>query len=262
MNLKAYLENERKNLEKAIAQDQKFLLTTPPGSLIVKKHGTCCGWIHTNATNKKKNTYIKKTNRALAENLAAKGYVTSRLKDEKDELKAISLYLKNCPFDANRNRYLDKDEEYLQLLKPFIDSKDAIVIDWQNKKYIGTVPHPEQLKYKTQAGYKVRSKSEQIIVALLVKYGIPHKYEQCIHINGQDYYPDFMIMNPRTHQEYIWEHLGMMDNYKYREHNLEKIRDYALLGYYPGENLVLTYETDKSGFDEIWAEQVVNHFFL
>ena len=63
----------------------------------------------------------------------------------------------------------------------------------------------------SQGGFKVRSKSEQIIVSLLVKHHIPFKYEQPVLINGRSYFPDFTIMHPATHKLYLWEHLGMMD---------------------------------------------------
>ena len=133
--------------------------------------------------------------------------------------------------------------------------------DWLKDVYTGVIPEPEGRRYPTAAGFKVRSKSEQLLVALLMKHHVPFKYEQHMFIAGKDIFPDFMIMNPMTGKLYVWEHLGMMDVADYRNHQWKKLNDYARLGFYPGDNLILTYETKDSGFDEIMAEFIIRHYF-
>ena len=41
----------------------------------------------------------------------------------------------------------------------------------------------------------------------------------------------------------LWEHLGLMDIPEYAEKAIRKITAYEENGYFPGENLILTYET-------------------
>lgn len=40
------------------------------------------------------------------------------------------------------------------------------------------------------------------------------------------------------------EHLGLLDEEKYRRDNLRKLNDYRKNGIYPGKNLIVTYETE------------------
>ena len=44
----------------------------------------------------------------------------------------------------------------------------------------------------------------------------------------------------------MWEHLGMMDRYDYREKTIRKMNDYVGDGIFPGEKLILTSETTQS----------------
>ena len=47
-----------------------------------------------------------------------------------------------------------------------------------------------------------------------------------------------------------WEHLGMMDDPSYVEKSLQKITLYEQNGIFPGENLILTYETRKNPMNQ------------
>ena len=309
MNIKLYLEQEKANLERAIAEDQKFLEKAPAGSLLVKPVGKNFAWVHrnyegkngksfvncenaengasengenceskernvkdvnrgdcevmndvgVNGRNGKKDRYLAKKDEELAKALVAKGYVTAKLKDEIENLKAANLYLAHCA-NSRTEKYLDKNDEYKRLLRPYLAQHDEDVEAWLEDKYDGPVTHPEDLTKMTRAGYLVRSKSEQMIVAHFIKYGIPHKYEQRLFVNGHDLYPDFMVMNPRTHKVYIWEHFGKMDDYNYRARNAGKVDDYASIGYLLGDNLIFTFETKKSGLDEIFVEKIIEHY--
>ena len=52
-------------------------------------------------------------------------------------------------------------------------------------------------------------------------------------------------MNIKNRKEVYWEHLGRMDDSGYAEMAVKKIDMYEQHGIYPGENLILTYETKK-----------------
>lgn len=262
MNVKLYLQQEKIRLEQAIEEDRAYLDKAPAGSLVAKPVGKNFAWLRKNIDNaKKRSTYIRKKDRKLAEALVAKGYVEAKIYDELADLKAADLYLSHCAEPSKVEKYMGKNAEYQRLLKPYLMQHDKDVEAWLAKRYTGPQTHPEELTKLTRAGYYVRSKSEQMIVAHLVRYGVPHKYEQRLFVNDHDLYPDFMIMNPRTHKVYIWEHFGMMDDENYREHNSRKVEDYASLGYLLGDNLIFTFETKESGLDEIFAEKIVEHYF-
>ena len=56
-------------------------------------------------------------------------------------------------------------------------------------------------------------------------------------------YPDFTVLNVKRRKELYWEHLGMMDDPEYVEKAMQKIAMYEENGIFPGESLILTYET-------------------
>jgi len=71
--------------------------------------------------------------------------------------------------------------------------------------------------YHTLSDYMVRSKSEVIIANMLFERDIPFKYESPLFApDGTFYLPDFTIT--WRGEEWYWEHLGLMDEEKYRHH--------------------------------------------
>ena len=90
---------------------------------------------------------------------------------------------------------------------------------------------------------KFRSKSEALIAARLDYYGVIYKYEQSIKIRGITFVPDFLIFkNDGT--ILMWEHMGMLDDVKYRNKQIKKIKEYMDAGYFPWDGLILTSETE------------------
>jgi len=73
-------------------------------------------------------------------------------------------------------------------------------------------------------GTRVRSKSEALISNSLERWEVPQLYEMPLILKGYGKVrPDFMVLNVRTRQEYIWEHLGMLDDPVYLEKAMKKI---------------------------------------
>ena len=99
----------------------------------------------------------------------------------------------------------------------------------------------------TDRGERVRSKSELIIANLLSKEGIPYKYECPLRLKGfGTVHPDFTALRRNARREIYWEHLGMMDDPEYTARAVRKISAYILNGFYPGEDLIITAETNAS----------------
>lgn len=76
--------------------------------------------------------------------------------------------------------------------------------------------------HRTLTSQMVRSKSEVIIANMLSDREIPYEYEVPLYspIDGTFYLPDFTI-NLRG-ENWYWEHLGMLQDERYREHWAEK----------------------------------------
>ena len=58
-------------------------------------------------------------------------------------------------------------------------------------------------------------------------------------------YPDFTFFSRKLRKEIYWEHEGMMDKAEYAGSAVKKINSYQLNGIFPGERLILTYETEQ-----------------
>lgn len=94
--------------------------------------------------------------------------------------------------------------------------------------------------HKTLSEYMVRSKSEVIVTNLLVSSGIKSfAYETILYAPDKTFYlPDFTInVNGKT---YYWEHVGMLDNPKYKQRWEQKEAWYNKN--FPGQ-LLTTYES-------------------
>ncbi len=102
---------------------------------------------------------------------------------------------------------------------------------------------PENRRFPTSAGFKVRSKSEQSIVEQLVNYGVPFRYEEVIWINGWQYSSDFTFRD-REKKKFYWEHAGMMDQEPYRNSHKRKMDVLEDAGIVPWKNLIVTYDMD------------------
>ena len=132
------------------------------------------------------------------------------------------------------------------MVQPIFISDEEYAKQWEETPYTkNDFVMPENLEdVRTKKGEAVRSKSEKIIADMLFDNNVPYRYEpEIVFDDGRRVFPDFMVLNKRTRKEYLWEHLGMMDNLEYVDHNILKLRHYEQNGYLLGSNLILTYET-------------------
>lgn len=91
--------------------------------------------------------------------------------------------------------------------------------------------------------------------------GIPYVYEVPLYLEGYGYIkPDFVVLNKKNRREYYWEHLGMMDNKEYCEKAIKKIETFEKNGIFPGENLILTYETYEQPLNIKVVEKLISEY--
>jgi hypothetical protein len=132
------------------------------------------------------------------------------------------------------------------LIKPMVDERSQIIEAWQNQKYQGKRFSPDDMtEFYTRRGGRVRSKSEVLIADMLYEATSPYLYEFPVKLGNYIVHPDFMVLNKRTMEVFIWEHLGKVDDPNYVEENSRKLIDYANHGWIPGKNLLLTFESAK-----------------
>ena len=85
----------RTDLTQKISDIQQQLKQLPHGKLIISHNGENIKWYSSDGHSKK---YIPKSDRALAEQLALRKYLTSLLEELLQEKKAINFYDRHLPY--------------------------------------------------------------------------------------------------------------------------------------------------------------------
>lgn len=267
--MKNSLETERNRISRIVERLEKELNKLPEGILECHKNNKSWNWYAINKEQTedgkviRNKTYIKRSNRNLAEKLAERGYLEAELTDYKQELKAVDMYPRHrSKFERGKN-YLDRAEEYRNLTSVLLNKKwPENIQEWLNDKYQGEKLYPEHLTHRCKNGMYVRSKSEAFIVDALDSHNVPFKYEEPIILKGERKFPDFTILSQRDGKEYLWEHFGKMDDPKYLESNMKKILNYIESGYIPFVNIIMTFETKNSSIDSMWIDRIIENFFV
>lgn len=250
---------ESKNLEKQIQLLNSKIQSLPAGKLVCTRNGSRYKWYQSNG---QEYSYIPKSNRKLAEQLAAKKYLTLLSEDLLHEKKAIEFYLRHHHRDTPQANQLLHMPEYKDLLSPFFSPLSQELLDWMNAPYEHNIKYPEQLIHKTISNHLVRSKSEAIIDTILHINHIPFRYECALNLGKTTLYPDFTIRHPLTGTQYYWEHFGLMDDLTYSKNAYSKLQLYTSIGIIPGIQLITTFETNENPLSIELVEKIVTHFFL
>lgn len=123
--------------------------------------------------------------------------------------------------------------------------------------------------HRTVQGELVRSKSEVIIANALHAAGVRYQYEEpFVGSDRSQRLPDFTIDDPETGQRFVWEHLGMLNDRKYREAWKRKIAWYEANGVLPAESgggakgtLVTTEDDVRGGIDSAHIAALISGLF-
>ena len=230
----SYFVERKAKLEKEIERFSSEITRCPAGTLVASQKQGKTRWYH---YKKKKDgsyerKYINNENRLLAQKLARKAYIKAFLKDSENELKSIDKYLK-----TRKTKY------HRELLEAFAEYRTFLEHDrWDMEEYDKNQSYPEALLVKAPKGEFVRSKSEALIANALFDVGLQYRYECGLVLDGFTIYPDFTIKTENNNL-LLWEHFGKMDDPEYLKKVNWKMDLYMKNGYYPGKNLLVTYET-------------------
>ena len=245
--LKELLTNEENRLNniKKIVDDR--LKDAPSGTVRVTTANNKVQYIHcVEDCNEAgyKLSYIKKNDQALAYRLAQKSY------DQKIQ-KLVDRRLKQL--DKLTKEYEDNEVEEIYnklhpirktLIKPVEIPWEQRLAEWKNTPYMGKEFAPGIPEIYTKKGERVRSKSEKILADIFFDLGIEYKYECPLKLKGYGVvYPDFTFLRKRDGKEIYWEHDGRMDDPEYAEKAIRKINTYIANGIFPGDNLIVSYES-------------------
>lgn len=222
-------------LEKEIIELEKKVGRKPEGTLTYITEGETYRYYHQTCVNGKRSRKTL-TDELMQEELATKRLQTFLLRDARNELEAVNAYLKKRKIYSIDSIY---DCEAISTLI-FRSCKR-----WETADYPKNPYHPDGLKVEGAKGVMVASKSEKDITYGLASGELPNRYEEEHKFEGRKVYPDFTIFHPLTRKIFIWEHFGRMDEEDYARNAYEKIELYKRNKFFPGDNLILTFE-DKS----------------
>ena len=258
----AMLQEEKKILEKIISEANLKISKAPEGTVQIRKHGNGVQYYHRKDPKDKNGSYMPEAERNKAHALIEKRYNLKVREAAEHQLKAIDRFLDKYDPLALAKVYADEGEIRRKLIKPYILPDDAFAKSWAAFEYIGKPFSDDTPVHNTSTGLRVRSKSEVIIAEALNRMGIPFRYECPLNINGKIIHPDFTILRLHDRREIYWEHLGMMDDTDYRNNAFQRIYDYEATGIFPGDRLILSFETIRLPLNVRNVEKLIRHYIL
>lgn len=260
------IEKEIQQLKKRLQVIEKFQASAPKGSLKLRKRGKKVYFyqqLPNGNSSQWRQEYIKKENFALAKCLAQKQYYVLLKPVIKKHLRELETFLEKYHPSEETLVYEDLSNERKSLVVPFKYPKEEIIQNWLEERYEQGSFYVENLRYETEQGERVRSKSEVIIANILYQHrkDILYKYERPLEIEvegrSKTIYPDFTILNVHTGKIVYWEHAGGMDDTYYVNEFVKKMNGYVMNHLLPGRDVLVTYETQENPLDIAVVKKLV-----
>ena len=250
-------------LEKIVLEKTAALDDCPPGKLRVVHRGQQSYYYWRTDPKDTNGSYISRKDSFIAQTLAQKCYDQKILCAAKEELTLIKKLRNKLSRQSVETCSLELEETYRDLIDTVVLSDEAFAKQWQNMPYRKKHYWDDEKEYYTKRGERVRSKSELIIANALNDQNIPYRYECACNLKGCGFvYPDFTVLNVRNRKEYLWEHMGMMDDINYVQKAMRKLSLYEKNGYYPGDKLIITHETDTQPLKSKYIHALIEAFLL
>lgn len=249
MTLNELIER-KKTLEKIISYSERALKGAPEGALRCVRRGDKWLYFLRQKGHHDNGKYLNNSQTKLIKKLGQKRYNILLLKKAKAELinidELIALYKNGKPEDTLDNI----SEAYRSIVTPIVEPDYVYAERWLSAEYPKNTYLDETKKFKTAKNEMVRSKSEMIIADMLTRNNIPYIYEKSLTLGGiGTVYPDFTLLDLNNRREIYWEHLGLMNDSDYSDKATRKIQYYAKNTIFPGDRLILTFESANNPLD-------------
>ena len=264
--LQAELQKMLKDLDNLIAYIEKHPVMKEKSSLVVCENQK--------VTNIYKSTeggirqYLGNDKQEEIKALAKKAHYSKMLSAARKERDQIQKCIRTL---NSGNGITDIDDVYPSLNKvirrtegPFTMTDDGYVSKWLKKNNYLRDNRQLNGQYRTLKGEYVKSKSEVIIADRFTYYGVPYVYEITTASDAfvDMRYPDFLILNKSTKEEFYWEHLGKMGDPQYAAKNQIKMEQFAKQGMILGKNLIVSFECGDRPLSTEYVDSVIKAMFL
>lgn len=290
----AQLQERIEQLETLLTIKEKALKKAPEGSLRVSRSHGAVQYYHKTNNDGKNGRYLDSAHRDLAQKLAQKNYNLKLLPAIKKELALLQAALtkireatKGGEIPLITLELVNPECRVLVTTATLTDQQYAAA--WLSQTYNRKPFQPDSPELYTARGERVRSKSEVIIADTLNRLGVPYHYEfpLTLKIGGRalvsrdlsnssratksreltksstttlTVHPDFLCLNLRTRQEFIWEHFGLMDDPDYAAKAVQKLQTYNQNDIHPGQSLIISTETTDFPLNTKHIENLINTF--
>lgn len=246
---------ETDRLAKAQAAAEKMLSPWPKGVCLTVRHRQTNGNVYAYVYKREKdpdgNNFFAYQNEddLAAETDLIRTFCSNQVLKKVKELKK-TLYTdprSYDPFEIQR-LYEDFYSAFKELTPREFQPNTKQIKVWLSQNTPST-HFPEELKFPTTRGDKVRSKYEQSMANILYELNIPYLYERPKQINHKPYLPDFTLLDPQNGTSVYIEAFGLMENPDYCKKSIKKIHDYEAAGYIQGKDFFMVFDDPDSPFD-------------
>ena len=256
------LSLEQKMLEREITDARARLSNAPEGSLRIAKRSGSSQYYHITSSSPPAGSYIPVKDTPLAQALAQKRYDELFIKAAMKQLSVIERFLKHYDPDALKNMYSSLSEPRKALVTPAVLPDKEFAEAWLAAPFTPKPFKEGDPEHYSSSGLRVRSKSEALIHDTMGRTNVLNKYECPVKLGGEILHPDFTILRMSDRQIIFWEHLGRMDDYRYAEKALYRIRLFEKNKIFPGERLILTMETRDQPLNTAIIKMFIKHYGL
>ncbi len=260
------IQRELQCRRELLKQYEAMVRTAPTGHLCIRAYptGEQMRYLQSKdvGTGKRKRRILSDTDHDLIAKLKLKAYAKACIPVLKKSIRMIERSLKaQAVFDAQKIEFqlgCGYNDVFLEFCRFYGHPENEV---WQAIRERQNPAFPESLRYETKDG-RYRSKSEMIIAMQLARFEIPFKYEPVIELGSFHFYPDFVILNPLDGELMYWEHLGLLDKEDYRRATERKLEMYHAGGIRPGNNLILTCDSESAPLSAFRIERVIRANFM
>lgn len=263
----AQVERRAEKMHSIINEKRKSLSKAPAGRLKMARQGGHFHCYHVTTSENLSGRYIPVAEKRLVQRLAQKEYDEKALREMKRQLSLIDSFIAKYKPETLAALYEKLSPNRKPLIEPVQFSDEEYAARWLSKVYDGKGFDTNAPELLTAKGERVRSKSEVIIADTLARHGVPYKYERPLFLNASasgagriTVYPDFTCLNLRTREEFLWEHLGRMDDADYAKKTVAKLRSYSKNGIVLGRNLIVTMECEDIPLSRSEVESFLKNF--
>ena len=168
-----------------------------------------------------------------------RGQELLRLKEEADNTKRILSKL-----ESEWSKTYNAPCESIKI-RMFGNTRNKRLFDSYQER-VNPMPFDSPVKYKNEL---YRSKLEADFARIMDDYGIPYKYEPGIATSAATTrYPDFIIYLPWSDLIILVEINGKCEDGDYLDRTFTKMKEYLLMGWMPGINMLSFYYNDKTPY--------------